>query len=118
MLKSIYLLLVPVVLCLFENKYSSVHTIKKFPAISASDTLSYDKAKILTLIKNGVEGLKKEFPEEEITIEFSADESKRLVNTKILANGQVVFIYNIEVQGYSIVGYTDLRAKRKMMSEQ
>jgi hypothetical protein len=118
MLKSIYLLLVLVMFFLSENRFSSTLVLEKSPHISVADTLAYDKAKILTLIKNGVEGLSKEFPEEKITIEFSGDVSKCLVNTKILANGKVIFIYKIEVQGYSIVGYTDLRAKRKMMSEQ
>jgi hypothetical protein len=82
-----------------------------------SESLSFDTSKVLTLIKNGVDGLSKEFPEKTIIIEFSPAKGTTVIFANILVDAQLVFIYTIETKGYSIVGYKDLRQeKRKEIS--
>jgi hypothetical protein len=76
-------------------------------------TVTYDTSKVLTLIKNGVDGLSKEYPEKKVIIEFSASQDTTLIYANILVDAELVFIYTIETKGYSIVRYKDLRKEKK-----
>ena len=75
--------------------------------------MAFDTSKALTLIKNGIDGLIKDYPAKKITIEFSSTDDPILVNANVLMEGKLIFIYNIDIKSYAIVGYKDLRKENE-----